>query len=205
VLNGAPGSGINRQGKKIAQRFGWKISSIDKLLIELSKKDTLEGRRIKQDLEQGILPDSGVFSDFMQKALSPLDRQDGIVLIGYTWTEDHALATRRLLDTFNRNYVVFDVKVCEEVARKRVHEKAKKKPHRIGGGDLDDKLNQWMRNFNEFNPAAMKLFRLFGKAKTVHAGLSEEQAFKLITEYVSQKCRSPPHVGGLFVSAMLGA
>ena len=136
ILCGAPGSGKGTQSAFIAQKYGVQhLSTGDVLRAEIASGSEL-GKRIEALISKGnLVPDDmmyGVIENYI--AHMPEDSK-GTIFDGYPRTVAQAEALTELLRKYNKEAIMIDLLVDEQLLIQRLIERGKV------SGRADDNLN----------------------------------------------------------------
>lgn len=114
ILYGAPAAGKGTQCELLKEKYGYTHISMGQLFRDLDDSTEL-GRKIHETIANGILIDDETTAKLLQNKLEELGNVH-VVLDGFPRTLNQA----KVLDNFFENYVVVNLEVDEELARKRV-------------------------------------------------------------------------------------
>jgi len=113
ILYGAPAAGKGTQCELIVEKYGYKHISMGQLFRDLD--DSTEfNRKIKENIKKGILIDDKTTSQLLKNKLDQI-KEGNIVLDGFPRNINQA----KILDEFFTGYVVINVDVDYETAKKR--------------------------------------------------------------------------------------
>lgn len=133
---GPQGSGKSTQAKLLSEYLKVPYISTGDIFRDVSKKDTEDGKRIKQILESGGLVDDQTTSEIVEQRVHQPDCQGGYILDGYP----RNLEQVRLFDPgFDK---VVDLRLSDEEATKRLLARGRE-------DDTEESIAQRLRLYHE--------------------------------------------------------
>lgn len=136
ILCGAPGSGKGTQSAFIAQKYGVQhLSTGDVLRAEIAKGTEL-GKQIDALISKGnLVPDELMYGVIESYIAGLPDDCKGTIFDGYPRTVAQAEALTKLLKKYNKQAIMIDLLVDEQLLIQRLIERGKV------SGRADDNLN----------------------------------------------------------------
>ena len=121
ILFGPPGVGKGTQADNMVKNFNlYKISTGD-LVREEIKKNTDLGRKIKSEIDQGLLLSDDIISDLIVKILSNKKNINGLVFDGYPRNLNQVRNLYILIKKYNQKIsCALSLKVDQEIIIKRI-------------------------------------------------------------------------------------
>lgn len=113
IIYGAPAAGKGTVCEELVRKYNYKHISTGQLFRELSDSSEL-GKKVKKIMETGNLVDDETTVEVLKNKLNSLTGH--IVLDGFPRNVNQA----QILDTFFDNYLVINLSVSEEEAKKRI-------------------------------------------------------------------------------------
>ena len=114
VLYAPPAAGKGTQCELLVQEHGYEVISIGQVLRNARNPETEIGRIIIETQDNGILTPDDIVAKALQEELLKYENSS-IVVEGYPRNIDQA----KLLDTILDNYIVINLDVDREIAKKR--------------------------------------------------------------------------------------
>ena len=160
---GKPGCGKGTQAKLLSERTGWPIFSAGKEFRKIAEETTLVGKKIKQEIDAGLLAPPWFAMYLYQKALFSVNEGQGIIFDGFNRKAQEAELIRESLLWLNRSFVVFNIIISDEEAAKRVSLR------KLASDRVDeDFVPERLKEYNKFTKDAIELFRQSGKLIDIH-------------------------------------
>jgi adenylate kinase len=173
VLIGRPGSGKGTQAKLISENLGWlRLSSGDRI------KEIRDGgepftSRVREMYDKGtLLPDW--FADYLlESSLLEIDSYVGIVLEGFGRTPYQAKHLLEIVSWLERNLIVFNLDVSEEVVTQRMLKRAETEDRPDSNGE--EKILARLKQYDEHTAPALAYFREQGNVIDIRGDQSAEK------------------------------
>lgn len=154
IFTGRPGAGKGTQAKLLADRIGAKFISAGAELRKFAELDTPVSRKVKEEIDQGILLPHWVPIYLFHSIIFGLKGDEPIVLDGFA---RKPLEARTITKTFNwidRPFTVINLEIPETLVQERIDIR-KKTQQRADDESVEERLKQ----FNEKTAEAIQYFR----------------------------------------------
>lgn len=154
---GKPGCGKGTQAKLLTENTGWKAVSSGEVLRAIAAEDTLLGRKIRSEVDVGVLVPYWFVTYLYLKVLSSLKDGESIIFDGFNRRLSEAEIIIDSLKWLNRSFTILDIKVSDEEVQKRL---AKRKG--IEGRVDDTAVEERLKEYHEYTERALEKFRELG-------------------------------------------
>jgi len=114
VLYAPPAAGKGTQCELLTQNHGYEVISIGQVLRNARSMDTEVGRIIIETQDKGILTPDDIVAKALSQELEKYENKN-LVIEGYPRNIEQA----KLLDTIFKNYIVINLSIDRETAKKR--------------------------------------------------------------------------------------
>lgn len=153
IFTGRPGAGKGTQAKLLAEKLGAQFISAGAELRKFAELDTPISRKVKEEMEKGLLLPSWVPIYLFHNIVFGLEGNEPIVLDGFA---RKVFESETITDTFNwigRPFTVINLEIPESVVHERV-EMRKKTQNRAD----DESVEQRLEEFDSYTADAVKYF-----------------------------------------------
>ena len=113
IIYGAPAAGKGTVCESLIEKYNYKHISTGELFRNLDDNDPFN-RKIKETIKEGMLVDDETTAELLKQNLEKKG-EGHIILDGFPRNLNQA----KILDTFFKDYIVVNISVDEEVAKKR--------------------------------------------------------------------------------------
>jgi adenylate kinase len=175
LLMGRPGCGKDTQGKLLAEKLGARLFSSGEKFRELVRSGSAAGKRLKEDLENGMLMPVWYACFLFEGAILDLTADDFIVFQGACRILPEAELFDELHTWLKRPYTVIYIDITEDTMRQRV-------AHR-GEGRAEDGAHAIQNRITEFNTKTVPSIEFF-KSKGTLISVSGEQSIEKVHQDV---------------------
>jgi len=151
---GKPGCGKGDQAKLLSEKTGWKILSGGGQCREMANEDTPVGRKVKADMDAGLLQPHWLAEHLFLKGLFSLSEDEGVIFDGFVRKIPEAELVIESLAWLNRPFSVLYLKVSDEELKHRL---ALRKG--IEGRTDDDVVDERLKEYREHTEPVVELFR----------------------------------------------
>ncbi|MBA3788950.1 nucleoside monophosphate kinase [Patescibacteria group bacterium] len=151
---GKPGCGKGTQAKLLAKKTGWPILASGDQFRLIAKEDTAVGRKVKEEMEQGLLAPHWFAMYLYQRALFSLPEGESVIFDGFNRKEPEAQLIVDSLKWLNRPFVVLNIEVSDEEVTRRLANRQK------NSGRMDDHfVEERIAEFNTYTIKALEIFK----------------------------------------------
>lgn len=152
---GKPGSGKGTQAKRLAEKTGWTILASGAQFREIAKEDTVVGRKINAELDQGLLAPHWFAMYLYQRALFSVPEDTNIIFDGFNRKVAEAELNIATLQWVGRPFTVLNIEVSDDEVRRRLEGRAQT------DGRGDDHQNAVEERLDEYQTHTMKAIEIF--------------------------------------------
>jgi adenylate kinase len=117
---GKPGSGKGDQTKLLSEKTGWRVLSGGEQCRAVAAEDTPIGRKVKSDMNAGLLQPPWFAEYLFLKSLASLSEDESIIFDGFVRTVPEAKVVIESLAWINRPFSVLHLKVSDEEIKHRI-------------------------------------------------------------------------------------
>ena len=154
---GKPGCGKGTQAKLLSQKTGWQVMSSGSQFRSIAAENTPVGRKIKAEIDVGILSPHWFAVYLYLKALFTVRSDESIIFDGFNRKVQEAEIIVDSLRWLNRPFSILNVHISDEEVQKRL---AKRKE--IEGRADDSAVSQRLKEYSEYTEPAIEIFRTAG-------------------------------------------
>ncbi len=155
---GKPGSGKGTQAKLLAQHTQWRIISSGTQFREISTEDSPVGRKIKSEIDAGLLAPHWFAMYLFQKALFSVADDASVVFDGFNRKPEEARLVIDALVWLNRPFTIINLAIPDDL----VYERIKVRSHTVHRGD-ENSVETRLKEYYMYTDAALSLFRDAGE------------------------------------------
>jgi len=152
---GKPGSGKGTQAKKLAAKTGWTILASGAQFREIAEQDTIVGRKIREELAQGLLAPHWFAMYLYQRALFSVPEDTDLIFDGFNRKVPEAELNIATMQWIGRPFTVLNISVSDEEVRRRLEGRAQL------DGRSDDHQNAVEERLDEYQTHTLKALELF--------------------------------------------
>ena len=116
---GKPGGGKSTQAKILSARTGWSSVSAGAQLRKIAVEDSLVGRKIKSEIDAGILVPHWFAAYLYQKALFSISDTQSIIFDGFNRKPEEARLVADSLAWLGRPFSVINLVISDEFVQER--------------------------------------------------------------------------------------
>lgn len=154
---GKPGSGKGDQAKLLAKETGWRILSAGDELRAMRELDTPVWRKVKSEMDAGILLPHWFASYLFLKDFFSLPDNTSMIFDGFNRQISEAEIIMEALSWLGRSFLFVHLKVSDEEIKHRI---ALRKG--IEGRADDDVVDERLREYRENTEPVIEMFRKTG-------------------------------------------
>lgn len=181
IFTGRPGAGKGTQAKLLAEKLNANFISAGAELRKFAEFDTPVSKRVKEEMEQGLLLPSWVPIYIFHNIVFSLKGEEPIVLDGFA---RKVFESETITDTFNyigREFTIINLEIPVEMVQERIEIRKKTQDR---ADDADDSVEQRLAEFEEYTADAIKYFCDNAKVVDVDGTQSIEEIQKEIWEKI---------------------
>ncbi|MHB1770104.1 MAG: nucleoside monophosphate kinase [Minisyncoccota bacterium] len=167
---GKPGCGKGTQARLLSARTGWAVISAGQQFRDIAALDTKVGRKIKSEIEAGLLAPHWFAMYLFQKALFSLPNDVSVIFDGFNRTLPEAELILESLSWLERPFSIFDIRVSDEEVRRRLM--ARKETE---GRQDDTVVNERLKEYDAYTEPAVETFRRAGVLVEIQGEQSPEK------------------------------
>lgn len=176
-LIGKPGSGKGTQAKLLAEHTGWTAYSSGGLFRSIGAEDTPVGRKVKEEIDNGILAPHWFAMYLFLKTLFSVPDNRGIIFDGFCRKVPEAELDIDALGWLGRPFKVLNIRISDETVEKRLALR-KEIENRVDDSAVDERLKE----YREHTEPALEVFRKAG----VLLDIDGEPSPEVIAEEIKQ-------------------
>ena len=154
---GKPGCGKGTQAKMLAEKTGWRVISAGSQFRAIATEDTPVGRKIKSEIDAGILAPHWFAMYLYLKALFAVEEASPIIFDGFNRKIPEAELVIDSLKWLGRKPTVIKIRVSDDEVRRRLEGRKT-----IEGRADDNAVDERMKEFYEYTDPAVRLFNEAG-------------------------------------------
>ena len=158
ILFGPPGAGKGTQSKYLVKKLnGFQISTGDMLRDEI-KKNTKIGKKITQDMNEGIFISDDIVNKLIEKVVFDNEKKGKLIFDGYPRTLSQAKNLDTLIKTSNQKIdLIFFLNVNKETIIERVQKR------KILENRTDDKLETILKRYDTYMKTTQPVLEFYSK------------------------------------------
>ncbi len=176
-LLGKPGCGKGTQAKKIAERTGWPVISAGAQFRAIASEDSPVGRKIKSEIDAGILAPHWFAMYLYQESLFSLPEGQSAIFDGFNRKPEEARLVVDSLTWLGRPFIVINISIPDELVRERIE----KRSHENKRGD-DQSVETRLEEYYTYTQKAIELFRAEGELIDIDGAQDPEKVTHCILE-----------------------
>jgi adenylate kinase len=154
---GKPGCGKGTQAKLLSEHTGWPVFGSGAEFRKIAEEETHVGKKVKSEIDAGILSPPWFAMYLYQKALFSLPEGANAIFDGFNRKVPEAELIVDSLKWLERPFTILDIVISDEEATKRLALR-KLESDRVDDGFVPERL----REFNKFTKDAINIFRREG-------------------------------------------
>lgn len=172
-FTGKPGCGKGTQAKFLAEKTGWQVVSAGEELRAIAAEDTLLGRRVKSEVDAGVLVPYWFVTFLYLKTLSTLKDGESLILDGFNRKVPEAETIIESMQWLERPFTILNIQISDEEMRRRLALR------RDIEGRADDAvesvLEERLREYREHTEPAIEIFRNAGMMLEINGEQAPEK------------------------------
>ena len=166
---GKPGCGKGTQAKLLSEKTGWKTISSGSQFRAIATEDTSVGRKVKSEMEAGLLSPHWFAMYLYLKALFNIPEGDGVIFDGFNRKVPEAELVIDSLKWLERPFAIFNIQVSDEETRRRLVLRKE-----TSGRADDSAVDERMKEYEHFTKPAIEVFRAAGTLVEINGEQSRE-------------------------------
>lgn len=166
---GKPGCGKGTQAKLLGEATGWPVFGSGAQFRAIAEEDTHVGKKVRQEIEAGILSPAWFAMYLYQKALFSIPEGKSAIFDGFNRKIEEAKLVVDSLAWLGRGFHVVNIVISDEEAMKRIALR-KLESDRVDDNFVPERLKE----YNKFTKEAIELFREAGVLVEVDGERSRE-------------------------------
>ncbi len=170
---GKPGCGKGTQAKLLSQATGWAVISAGQQFRGIAALNTRVGRKIKSEMEAGLLAPHWFAMYLFQKALFALPDGTSVIFDGFNRKLPEAELILESLSWLARPFLIFDIRISDE----EVHRRLAGRKETEGRQD-DAVVGERLKEYYAHTEAAVETFRRAGVLVDIQGEQLPEQVAK---------------------------
>ena len=179
---GKPGSGKGTQAKLLATRTGWTILASGAQFRAIAEEDTAVGRKVKEELAQGLLMPHWFAMYLYQRALFSVPEDANIIFDGFNRKVPEAELNIATLQWLGRPFTVLNIEVSDEEVIRRLEGRAKTSGR---SDDHQDIVDERLEEYRDHTVKALETFRKMGVLVTIDGEKPEAEVADQVNEALS--------------------
>jgi len=183
---GKPGCGKGDQARLLSEKTGWKVLTAGNEFRAMTGSDTPVGRKMKSEMESGLLLPSWFPMYLFLKNLFSLSENENVIFDGFAREISEAELVTESLSWVNRPFSVLHLKVSDEEI---LHRLALRKG--IEGRADDNVVDERLKEYREHTEPVVEFFR----KKGVLIEIDGERAREPIAEDIRNVLGISPSTG----------
>ena len=168
---GKPGSGKGTQAKLLAEKTGWTVLASGAQFRAIAEEDTVVGRKMREELAQGMLAPHWFAMYLYQRALFSVAEDTSIIFDGFNRKVQEAELNVATLEWIGRPFHVINIEVSDEEVQKRLEGRAKTSGR---SDDHQDIVEERLEEYQQHTIPALEIFRKKGVLITINGEQSPE-------------------------------
>ncbi len=166
---GKPGCGKGTQAKLLSEKTSWPIFGSGQEFRKIAEESTHVGKKVKQEIDAGILSPPWFAMYLYQKALFSVQEGQSIIFDGFNRKVPEAELIVASLKWLGRPFQVIDVVISDEEAMKRIALR------KLESDRVDDQfVPERLKEYDKFTKDAIEIFRKEGVLVEVDGERSRE-------------------------------
>lgn len=168
---GKPGSGKGTQAKMLAEKTGWTILASGAEFRKIAQEDTVVGRKLRDELAQGMLAPHWFAMYLYQRALFSVPEDQSIIFDGFNRKVQEAELNIATLEWVGRPFHVVNIDVSDEEVRRRLEGRAQTSGR---SDDHQDVVEERLEEYQEHTLKALEIFHTKGVLIDINGEQSPE-------------------------------
>lgn len=158
LLIGKPGSGKGTQAKFLAEKTGWPVIASGDLFRALMKEDTDVGRKMREEIERGLLAPDWFATYLFQRSVLGLSSNEGVIFDGFGRKVPEAKVVIDVLNWLGRPFTALHIQVSDEDVIHRLGLRSE-----VSGRADDHAIEERLNEYKTYTDPSIEVFRDAGK------------------------------------------
>lgn len=171
---GKPGSGKGTQAKKLAAKTGWTVKAAGEQFRTMAKVDSVLGRRIAEDLDQGLLMPHWLAMYLYQRALFSIGDEESVIFDGFNRKVPEAELNIATLQWIGRPFMVINIEVSNDEVRRRLEGRAENQGR---GDDHQDAVEERLDEYETHTTKTIEIFKNLGVLVDINGEQTPDEVF----------------------------
>ncbi len=154
---GKPGCGKGTQAKFLSEKTGWKIIKAGEQFRTIATGDTLLGRKVKSEIDGGMLVPPWLATYLYLKAFFSLSDDTSVIFDGFNRKVPEAEIVIDSLRWLKRSFTALNIQVSDESVRRRLVLRKETE-----GRKDDSAVDERLKEYHECTEPVLELFRKAG-------------------------------------------
>jgi adenylate kinase len=167
---GKPGCGKGTQARILSEKTGWSVLASGDQFREIAKEDSSVGRKVKLEMDQGLLAPPWFAMYIYLKSLFSVHEDTSIIFDGFNRKEDEARLIIDSLAWLNRTFSVIEISVSDEEIMKRLEGRKA-----VQGRADDHYVEKRIEEYNTYTTKSLKIFEDSGTLIRIDGQQTPEQ------------------------------
>jgi len=167
---GKPGCGKGTQAKLLSEKTGWPVFGSGQEFRKIAEEPTHVGKKVKQEIDAGILSPPWFAMYLYQKALFSVQEGQSVIFDGFNRKVPEAELIVASLKWLGRPFAILEIKVSDEEVQKRL---ALRK--NIEGRMDDSVIDERLKEYREYTEPAIEVFRKAGTLIEINGEQTPEE------------------------------
>lgn len=169
VFVGKPGCGKGTQAKLLSEKTGWPVFGSGPLFRDIAKEDTPVGRKIKEEMESGLLAPPWFAMYLYLRALFSVAADDSVILDGFNRKVPEAELIVDSLGWLGRKFSILNIKISDDEAQKRLAIRKE-----VEGRADDHAVDKRLQEYRLYTEPAIEIFHKAGTLIEINGEQSRE-------------------------------
>lgn len=171
---GKPGSGKGTQAKKLAAKTGWIVKAAGEQFREMAKEESVLGKRIREDLDNGLLMPHWLAMYLYQRALFSVKDEDSVIFDGFNRKVPEAELNIATMQWIGRPFTVLNIEVSNDEVRRRLEGRAQNQGR---GDDHQDAVEERLDEYETHTTKTIEIFKNLGVLIDINGEQDPEAVF----------------------------
>jgi len=176
---GKPGCGKGTQAKLLSERTGWPVRASGAEFRTIAAEDTVVGRKIKSEIDEGMLAPHWFAMYLYQRALFSLPEDSNVIFDGFNRKIEEAQLIVDSLQWIGRPFVVLEIDISDGTMRERLQGRSRTSGR---ADDRQDAIEERLDEYNTHTAEALKIFENMGVLIKIDGEPSPKRVAELVAE-----------------------
>lgn len=151
---GKPGCGKGTQAKLLSEKTGWSVISAGQQFRAIASLDTAVGRKVKSEMESGLLAPHWFAMYLYQKALFSLPSETNVIFDGFNRKVPEAELIIESLTWLGRPFSILYIHISDEEVHRRLLDRKE-----VEGRADDAAVEERLKEYRTYTEPAITVFR----------------------------------------------